>query len=273
MNRRCAIRSTAKWSNLLMPIGNGIFRCRVSGGVDWVCAEITPSEKRSTPTAFFKLINRFLVLYLGTRSRPFQELSLFVMRIPAQAEREGGLVVFSLRHVLRASVIETEKFVVHVLPGGKHAKTFCDVRGPLGIHLGVRVEVVVAVGAGWAKGDRGRSSALILIGIDVGAVVRYAHGDQGALGGIGRPDIPGERCLSDELRRICAVGQVVVPGICVGEVSDDSRSPENSGQAAQMLLISQFDPLYIGMVTVHFLLHIIAGIQLGQRRACCRNNG
>jgi hypothetical protein len=41
---------------------------------------------------------------------------LLVMRVPTKAEGESGLIVLSLSHILRASVVETENFVVHILP-------------------------------------------------------------------------------------------------------------------------------------------------------------
>src|ERR1700733_12672183 len=213
MNKRPAFWSKAKWSNLPVPVGSAIVCCSVSGGVVWVCAEEAPSDRKSTIAAVSKFINCFL------------EWSLFVVRIPAQSEGKGRLIVFPLGHVLRAPVIETEDFVVHVQSRGEHREALGDVIGSLCVHLGVGVEVVVAIRSRRSIGDCSRPGALVLIGIDIRAVVRYTHGYQGALGGVGRPDVPGERCLANKLRRIGAVGKVVVLGVCVGEVGDDTRRP------------------------------------------------
>src|SRR5215831_1849810 len=133
-------------------------------------------------------------------------LSLARERIP-HSSREGWFVVFTLDHILRASVVEAENLIVQVQSVGVNGKVACDLVASLGVDLVMRIEIGVATGALHTAGRqvcrsygnyavRSRLQILELVGKDHCVVVSHAHAQRELLGIEGRADVPSVRRLA-----------------------------------------------------------------------------
>jgi heavy metal sensor kinase len=73
------------------------------------------------------------------------------VRLPAQAERIGRPIIFPLRYVPRAAVVEAENHVGEIQPLPQHGQSPLHPVAGLRIHLQVRVKIVVTDRSFWSQ--------------------------------------------------------------------------------------------------------------------------
>src|SRR5262249_24325411 len=96
---------------------------------------------------------------------------LFEGRRPAQTAGNGWIVVLALNRQSWTALVEAEHFVRQFQPGDKRRESPAETEAALGIHLGVCVEVLIAVGTLLSQGG----TVGKVVAEDVGGVVGDAH--------------------------------------------------------------------------------------------------